>query len=172
MYICARSWKPVDSKKYFPGLKIEKVVYFVYFPESYKQCRPPTTQVSFATAGDQFSDGEIHSLRQRCARTKATRTKAPTYLPILRLHNGTFLFPLSCSVWAPIQGIVLLTCRGAVKNLCQTQESLFPSFVSLMFMEQEENDKGVTCTRGILSREDWIELMIVFQVSSTEDIPS
>ena len=89
LYICGNSWKPVDSKKYFPGLKIEKVLHSVYFPGSYKQCRPPTTQVAFATAGDQFSDGEIHSLRQRCARTKATRTKATfTYLPILLLHSS------------------------------------------------------------------------------------
>ena len=70
-----------------------------------------------------------------------------------------FFFHSPLQSGLPSKALFFLTCRGAVKNLSQTQGSVFPSFVLLMFVEQEANDKGITCTivpwNIVKGRLDW-----------------
>ena len=125
----------------------------------------PTTQVSFATAGDQFSDGEIHSLRQRCARTKATRTKAnpqPHLPPNLaaalfpeyavaadHFSFSTLLLSLAFHPWHCPSWLSGGQLRIWVKHKSHCTVSIL-CFVLLTFVEQGNKDKGILYSGNIV----------------------
>ena len=101
----------------FLGWKLKLVVYSVYFPELYRQCRPlppkcplPQLVTNFPMA--RYTRSDKDALGQRLQGQKPPPTsQSCDYIMAL------FFFHSPAQSGLPSKALFFLTCRGAVKNL-------------------------------------------------------